>query len=33
MSASGSYSGQLTLTRAIDGHLMERSISRTVTIQ
>ena len=31
--SSGSYSGQVTLTRALDGHLVERSISRTLTIQ
>jgi hypothetical protein len=31
--ALGIYSGQVTLTRALDGHLMERSINRTVTIQ
>ena len=29
----GSYSGQVTLTRALVGHLVERSISRTVTIR
>ena len=29
----GTYSGQITLTRALDGHLVERSISRTLTIQ
>ena len=29
----GSYSGQVTLTRMLDGHPMERSVSRTVMIQ
>ena len=29
----GTYSGQVTLKRAFDGHLVERSISRTVKIQ
>jgi hypothetical protein len=31
--ALGTYRGQITLTRELDGHSMERSISRTVTIQ
>ena len=31
--APGTYSGRITLTRELDGHPMERSISRTVTIQ
>jgi hypothetical protein len=31
--ASGSYSGQVTLTRALDGQPMEQSVSRTVVIQ
>ena len=31
--SSGSYSGQVTLTRALDGQLMERSINRTLTIR
>ena len=30
---SGPYSGQITLTRTLDGSLMERSINRTVMIQ
>jgi hypothetical protein len=29
----GTYSGQVTLTRMLDGNPMERSLSRTVTIQ
>jgi murein DD-endopeptidase len=31
--APGTYSGQVTLTRVLDGHLMEYSVNRTVTIQ
>jgi hypothetical protein len=31
--SSGTDSGQVTLTRELNGHPMERSISRTVTIQ
>src|SRR5712691_8750086 len=31
--ASGSYSGQVTLTRAFDGQMVEQSVSRTVVIQ
>jgi len=30
---SGIYSGQITLTRALDGQVMEQSVSRTVIIQ
>jgi hypothetical protein len=31
--ASGSYSGQVTLTRTLDGQPMEQSVSRTLVIQ
>jgi hypothetical protein len=31
--SSGAYTGQITLTRTLDGHPMEYSVNRTVTIQ